>query len=62
MSTQDINLGCGDGVDKGGVGPRTNHLTSRKVDFCIYGGDFVSYQSREHSYTSHEYKYSRYRD
>ena len=40
----------GDG--KYGVGPRTAQINPHKVDCCIDGGDFVSLNSREYSYTS----------
>ena len=47
-----ISSGCG----RGRVGPRTTHLTSQKVDFCIDGGDFVSSRNRDNSSMSHSYK------
>ena len=50
------SFGVGDGDGKGGVGPRTTHLTPQKVDCCIDSGDFFSLQSREHSYRSNSYK------
>ena len=37
----------GDG--KGGIGPRTTHLTSQKFGCCIDGGNFMSSQSRDSS-------------
>ena len=32
---------------KGGLGPRTTHLSSQKVDCWINGGDFLSYHIRD---------------
>ena len=55
-SSFDVSVGDG----KGGVGPRTNHLTSQKVDCWTHGGNFVGSQSREYSYMSHSYKYWSY--
>ena len=38
------SFGVGDGDGKGGVGPRTTHLTPQKVDCCIDSGDFFHYR------------------
>ena len=35
------------------VGPKTTHITSQKVDFCIDGGDCVLSKSRDYSSMSH---------
>ena len=38
---------------KGGVGPKTIHHSSPKVDCCIDGGDFMLYQSIDYSIMIH---------
>ena len=45
------SFGVGDG--KGGVGPRTTHINSQKVDCCISGGNYVSSHSRDCSSMIH---------
>ena len=52
----DYSFGVGEGGDKGGVGPRITNLTYKKVDCCIYGGDFVSSKSIDYSSRIHLYK------
>ena len=39
------------------VGPKTTHITSQKVDFCIDGGDFLFSRGIYYSYMSSYKKY-----
>ena len=41
-------FGVSSGYGKGGVGPRTTHLFSQKINCWIDGDDFVSSRSREY--------------
>ena len=44
------------GDDKGFVGPRTIHLSSHEVEWCLYGCDFVSYYIWEYQSMIHSKK------
>ena len=47
------SFGVSSGDVKGGVGPRKTNLHPQKVDCWLDGGNFVSYQSCDYSYTNH---------
>ena len=52
--------GDGSGDGKGGVGPRTNHLTSQIVDCQIDGGNVVISRNWNYSSMSNQYNYRSY--
>ena len=56
-TTVDYSFGVAAGDSKGGVVTKTTHLYSHKDDCWLYGGNFVSFHSRDYSSMSHSKKY-----